>query len=82
MNGPDAAARAGQLREEAAGLPSASQIRELGERAAEHGAAGMTIDEIRALADEAVAGAEQVAALLRRLSDLLGGPCQANGGEA
>jgi hypothetical protein len=66
-------ARAEQVRAQAATLPGPGEVRDLAGHAIAHGGApGMSMDDIRELADRAVDSAEQVTVLLRRLSDLLG----------
>lgn len=80
MTEPDLRASADRLRAEAESLPSPGEIRDLAARAvALGGTRDMSLDEIRALADQAVAGAEQVTVLLRRLSDLLAQPSPPGG---
>lgn len=72
MTEPDVTADAERIRAQAAALPSAQEIRDLAARALAHGGTSqMSLDEIRALASQAVAGAEQVNVLLRHLSELL-----------
>ncbi len=78
--GDDIAARAEQLAAEAAALPSIEQVAALAAQAVAHGGTPhMSTDEIRQLAVQAVEQAEQVAALLRRLKDLVAP--QSPGGE-
>jgi outer membrane protein TolC len=73
LTDPGISAKAEQVQAEAAALPSLEEIRELAGRAVAHGGTPeMSLDEIRALADQAVDRAEQVTVLLRRLADLLG----------
>lgn len=67
------------MRAEAATLPGPGEVRDLAGQAIRHGGTpGMSMKEIRDLADKAVDSAEQVTVLLRRLSVLLG---DAGGGE-
>jgi hypothetical protein len=68
----DVSAEAERLRAEAAALPSPDQVRELALRAVAHGGTpDMSVDEIREIGEQAVDSAEQVAALLSRLSGLM-----------
>ena len=72
MTDPGISAKAERLRAEAATLPSPDEVRELAERAvARGGTPDMSVDEIREIGEQAVDNAEQVAALLGRLSGLL-----------
>ena len=73
MSEPDGiSAKAEQLLAEAAGLPSADQVRALGDQAIAHGGTqAMSVDEIRALARRAVDAADELAVQLRRLVELL-----------
>lgn len=72
MTDPGLEAKAEQMLAQAAALPSLDEIRDLAGQAVRHGGTrDMSMDEIRALADDAVARAEQVTVLLRRLSVLL-----------
>lgn len=72
-------ARAELVRAEAATLPGPGEVRDLAGQAIRHGGTpGMSMEEIRDLADKAVDSAEQVTVLLRRLSVLLG---DSGGGE-
>lgn len=69
----DAEERAGQVIAQAAAMPPVEEIRDLAAQAVRHGGTrDMSLEEIRALADQAVARAEQVTVLLRRLTGLLG----------
>jgi hypothetical protein len=66
-------ARAEHVLAQAATLPGPGEVRDLAGQAIRHGGTpGMSMEEIRELADRAVDSAEQVTVLLRRLSDLLG----------
>ena len=72
---PMTAALAEQARIEAERLPTPEQVRGMAEEAVRHGgAAGMSTEEVRRLADTAIERAEQVTDLLRRLSTLLREP--------
>lgn len=69
----DLRVRAGQVLAEAATLPGPGEVRDLAVKAVRHGGTpDMSMEEIRALAADAVECAEQVTELLRRLSGLLG----------
>ena len=68
----DIKARANEVLAQATALPSLEEVRDLAGRAVSHGGTrDMSLDEIRALAAVAVSRAEQVTALLGRLSLLL-----------
>jgi len=63
---------AARVQAEAAALPDPDAIRSLAERAVSHGGAGlMTNEEVRQLAAKAVEQADQLAGLLRELSQML-----------
>lgn len=82
MTEPNIKAKVEQLQAEAATLPSPEEVRRLAARAVAHGGTShMSLDEIRDLAGQAIDGAEKVTALLRRLSEVLGPPAPATGGE-
>ena len=69
----DLAAAAAAIRAQASELPGPGQIRALAEQAVRHGGgAGMTEKEVRALAAKAVQRADQLAGLLRQLSEMVG----------
>lgn len=72
MTDPDTTAKAEQVLAEAAALPSLEEVRDLAGRAVARGRTrDLSLEEIRAVADQAVDHAEQVTDLLRRLSELL-----------
>lgn len=74
---PDITARAGQLLAAAASLPTEDQIRDMAARAVTIAGTGdMSPGDIRELARQAIDGAEQVTALLRRLAEMLGTDAQ------
>lgn len=69
---PETLALAQQAEQEAAGLPSADEIRALAEQAVRHGGApGMSSEEVRRLADQAVKKAEEMTDLLRQVRDMI-----------
>lgn len=70
----DLRVRAELVLAEAATLPGPGEVRDLAGQAIRHGGTpGMSVEEIRGLAANAVDCAEQVTVLLHRLSDLIGG---------
>lgn len=68
----ETAAMAARVRRDAARMPGPDGIRDLAEQAVRHGGPGMSSEDVRVLADKAIERAEQVTALLRELSSLLG----------
>lgn len=68
---PDVSAKAEQALAEAAELPSADQILDLGDRAAGHGSRNMSAEQIRATALEAVGYAKRLTDLMQVLADLV-----------
>jgi hypothetical protein len=63
---------AARVRQRAGSVPDATRIRTLADRALSEPREAMTAAEIRALAAEALAQAQQVSSLLLRLAALLG----------
>jgi hypothetical protein len=69
---PETLALAAEAEREAARLPSAAEIRALAAQAVRHGGPpGMSSEEVRRLADQAVQKAEEMTALLRQVRDMI-----------